>query len=102
MLAKLAEEHRATPGQLALAWLLAKGPDVVPIPGTRKPVADRRERVGGRGDADHQDVAALTRPSPASPGKVTGRRSRRTGPSVPANLSRGCRASPTELTAGHP
>jgi aryl-alcohol dehydrogenase-like predicted oxidoreductase len=24
-----------TPGQLALAWLLAQGPDVVPIPGTR-------------------------------------------------------------------
>jgi aryl-alcohol dehydrogenase-like predicted oxidoreductase len=28
-----------TPGQLALAWLLAQGPDVVPIPGTRR--ADR-------------------------------------------------------------
>ncbi|HEY7014854.1 MAG TPA: aldo/keto reductase [Streptosporangiaceae bacterium] len=26
-----------TPGQLALAWLLAQGPDVVPIPGTRRP-----------------------------------------------------------------
>jgi aryl-alcohol dehydrogenase-like predicted oxidoreductase len=26
-----------TPGQLALAWLLAQGPDVVPIPGTRHP-----------------------------------------------------------------
>jgi aryl-alcohol dehydrogenase-like predicted oxidoreductase len=25
-----------TPGQLALAWLLAQGPDVVPIPGTRR------------------------------------------------------------------
>ncbi len=25
-----------TPGQLALAWLLAQGPDVVPIPGTRQ------------------------------------------------------------------
>jgi aryl-alcohol dehydrogenase-like predicted oxidoreductase len=29
----------STPGQLALAWLLAQGPDVVPIPGTRH--ADR-------------------------------------------------------------
>jgi aryl-alcohol dehydrogenase-like predicted oxidoreductase len=27
----------ATPGQVALAWLLAKAPDVVPIPGTRRP-----------------------------------------------------------------
>jgi aryl-alcohol dehydrogenase-like predicted oxidoreductase len=31
----LAAERGATPGQLALAWLLAQGPDVVPIPGTR-------------------------------------------------------------------
>jgi aryl-alcohol dehydrogenase-like predicted oxidoreductase len=30
-----------TTGQLALAWLLAQGPDVVPIPGTRRP--DRLE-----------------------------------------------------------
>jgi aryl-alcohol dehydrogenase-like predicted oxidoreductase len=34
-LAKLAVEHQVTPGQLALAWLLAQGDDVVPIPGTR-------------------------------------------------------------------
>ena len=27
-------EKRCTPAQLALAWLLAQGPDVVPIPGT--------------------------------------------------------------------
>jgi len=28
--------HRATPAQVALAWVLAQGRDVVPIPGTRK------------------------------------------------------------------
>ncbi len=33
---EIAREKRCTPGQLALAWLLAKGPDVVPIPGTKK------------------------------------------------------------------
>src|SRR5215510_9442053 len=32
----LATELDATPGQLALAWLLAKGDDVVPIPGTKR------------------------------------------------------------------
>jgi aryl-alcohol dehydrogenase-like predicted oxidoreductase len=32
---QLAREKRCTPGQLALAWLLAKGPDIVPIPGTK-------------------------------------------------------------------
>jgi aryl-alcohol dehydrogenase-like predicted oxidoreductase len=31
----LAESKGCTPAQLALAWLLAQGPDVVPIPGTR-------------------------------------------------------------------
>jgi aryl-alcohol dehydrogenase-like predicted oxidoreductase len=32
----IAAEVDATPGQVALAWLLAKAPDVVPIPGTRR------------------------------------------------------------------
>jgi aryl-alcohol dehydrogenase-like predicted oxidoreductase len=31
---QIAKEHDAAPGQVALAWLLAKAPDVVPIPGT--------------------------------------------------------------------
>ena len=31
----LARQKRCTPGQLALAWLLAKGEDIVPIPGTK-------------------------------------------------------------------
>ncbi|MGH7354778.1 MAG: aldo/keto reductase [Candidatus Rokuibacteriota bacterium] len=31
----IAREKRCTPGQLVLAWLLAQGPDVVPIPGTK-------------------------------------------------------------------
>jgi len=28
--------HKATPAQVALAWLLAQGEDVVPIPGTKR------------------------------------------------------------------
>jgi len=36
LLAKVAERKRATPGQMALAWLLAQKPWIVPIPGTRK------------------------------------------------------------------
>jgi aryl-alcohol dehydrogenase-like predicted oxidoreductase len=32
---EFAERKGCTPAQLALAWLLAQGPDVVPIPGTR-------------------------------------------------------------------
>jgi aryl-alcohol dehydrogenase-like predicted oxidoreductase len=32
----VAREKGATPGQVALAWLLAKGEDIVPIPGTKR------------------------------------------------------------------
>ncbi len=32
----LARAKRCTPGQLALAWLVAKGDDIVPIPGTKR------------------------------------------------------------------
>jgi len=32
----IAKEKRCTPGQLALAWLLAQGDDIIPIPGTKR------------------------------------------------------------------
>ena len=35
--ADLAGRHDVTPAQLALAWVLAKGDDIVPIPGTKSP-----------------------------------------------------------------
>lgn len=31
----VAEVHNSTPGQIAIAWLLAQGSDIIPIPGTR-------------------------------------------------------------------
>jgi len=33
---QVAEQLGVTPGQVALAWLLARGEDVIPIPGTRR------------------------------------------------------------------
>src|SRR6266550_8967307 len=33
---ELAKQKGSTPGQIALAWLLHKGPDIVPIPGTKR------------------------------------------------------------------
>jgi aryl-alcohol dehydrogenase-like predicted oxidoreductase len=36
LLASIAQRKGATPGQIALAWLLAQKPWIVPIPGTRK------------------------------------------------------------------
>ena len=44
----IASEVGATPGQVALAWLLTKGDDIVPIPGTKR-VSRVEENVG----ADH-------------------------------------------------
>jgi aryl-alcohol dehydrogenase-like predicted oxidoreductase len=35
-LQEIARERHCTLGQLALAWLLARGPDIVPIPGTKR------------------------------------------------------------------
>src|SRR5947209_18615741 len=42
---EIAKEHDCTPAQLALAWVLAQGDDIVPIPGTRHP-ARLEENVG--------------------------------------------------------
>jgi aryl-alcohol dehydrogenase-like predicted oxidoreductase len=36
LLAQIAKRKKATPAQIALAWLLAQKPWIVPIPGTRK------------------------------------------------------------------
>ncbi|RSK41235.1 aldo/keto reductase [Hymenobacter perfusus] len=42
---EIAVEKDCTPGQLALAWVLAQGEDIVPIPGTKR-VAYLEENVG--------------------------------------------------------
>jgi aryl-alcohol dehydrogenase-like predicted oxidoreductase len=46
--AEIAKEKGATPGQLALAWVLGQGEDIVPIPGTRR-VKYLEENVGALG-----------------------------------------------------
>ncbi|MFD3310533.1 aldo/keto reductase [Streptomyces sp. NPDC058694] len=44
-IATLAQAKDATPGQVALAWLLAQHPSIVPIPGTRR-TARVEENIG--------------------------------------------------------
>jgi aryl-alcohol dehydrogenase-like predicted oxidoreductase len=61
---RLAEGKGVTAGQLAIAWLLAQGDDVVPIPGTKR-VAYLEENVAAlqlRLDSD--DLAAIDRAAP--------------------------------------
>ena len=45
LLGRIAAQKRATPAQIALAWLLAQKPWIVPIPGTTKP-ARLEENIG--------------------------------------------------------
>jgi aryl-alcohol dehydrogenase-like predicted oxidoreductase len=45
LLAAIAERKHATPAQIALAWLLARRPWIVPIPGTRR-LARLEENLG--------------------------------------------------------
>jgi len=48
VLAETARAHGATPGQVALAWLLKRSPVILPIPGTSK-VAHLEENVAAAG-----------------------------------------------------
>jgi len=45
LLDRLAEDHHATPSQIALAWMLCKRPWIVPIPGTRH-LCRLKENIG--------------------------------------------------------
>ena len=71
-LERLAEEKGATAGQLALAWLLAQGDHIVPIPGTRS--ADRARENAAAADISlsPQDLEAITKA--VSPDAVEGAR----------------------------
>jgi aryl-alcohol dehydrogenase-like predicted oxidoreductase len=59
LLTNFAQQRRATPGQIALAWLLAKKPWIVPIPGTTN--LHRLEENIGAVDVEltSEDLAAI-------------------------------------------
>lgn len=61
----IAAEKGCTPAQLALAWLLAEGPDIVPIPGTKR--LDRLEENLGAADVrlEAGDVERISAAVPA-------------------------------------
>ena len=59
VLAQLAEQHQVTPAQIALAWLLARSPVILPIPGTSS-VAHLEENWAARRIAlSSQEVSAI-------------------------------------------
>ncbi|GGL38041.1 aldo/keto reductase [Phycicoccus endophyticus] len=69
---ELADEKGCTAGQLALAWVLAQGDDVVPIPGTKR-VRYLEENVGALDvELTPRDLAAIEEAVPR--GAVVGER----------------------------
>jgi len=68
----IAREKRCTPAQLVLAWLLARGEDVVPIPGTKR-AAYLEENLGALDvRLDAGDLARIDEAMP--PGAAAGSR----------------------------
>jgi aryl-alcohol dehydrogenase-like predicted oxidoreductase len=58
-LSAVAERHGATPGEVALAWLLALSPAVLAIPGARRPETARSGARAATLELDDDDLAAL-------------------------------------------
>jgi len=68
----LAEDRGVTPAQLALAWVLSRGEEVVPIPGTTKP--ERVEENVGALEVTLSDEDLQTLEEIAPPGVAAGQR----------------------------
>ena len=69
---ELAEERRVTAAQLAVAWVMAKGEDIVPIPGTKSPRRLEENAAAAEIDLSPEDVEELD--GAVSPDSVRGNR----------------------------
>jgi aryl-alcohol dehydrogenase-like predicted oxidoreductase len=58
--AAIAEDKGCTPGQLALAWVLAQGDDIVPIPGTKRVTYLEQNARAVAVRLSDEDLTALT------------------------------------------
>ncbi len=56
---ELAAQRSVTPAQLALAWVLAKGDDIVPIPGTKSPRRLEENAAAAKLELSAQDIDEL-------------------------------------------
>ena len=72
LLKAISEDRGATPGQIALAWLLAQKPWIVPIPGTRR-LSRLEENIGAADltltDADLAEITAAADAIPIEGGR---------------------------------
>jgi aryl-alcohol dehydrogenase-like predicted oxidoreductase len=58
-LAQAAEHHDATPGQVAIAWLLHRAPNILPIPGTKSLEHLEENVAAGALKLDDDEIRAL-------------------------------------------
>jgi aryl-alcohol dehydrogenase-like predicted oxidoreductase len=72
MVRDLAAVKRAKPGQIALAWLLQKGADIVPIPGTKRRNYLEENVAAEAVQLDPAEMKVLD--EALAPGKVSGKR----------------------------
>jgi aryl-alcohol dehydrogenase-like predicted oxidoreductase len=61
---ELAREKGVTPGQLALAWVLAQGEDIVPIPGTKRRSYLEQNAAASEIELTAEDLARLDELAP--------------------------------------
>ena len=55
----IADRKGVTPGQVALAWLLAKSPSIVPIPGSRRPARVTKNLLAADVSLSADDIAEI-------------------------------------------
>jgi aryl-alcohol dehydrogenase-like predicted oxidoreductase len=58
-LGRISRDYGVLPGQLALAWLLAQGPDVIPLPASRRPERVRQNAAAARLRLTESDLRYL-------------------------------------------
>jgi len=61
---EIAREKGCTPGQLALAWVMAQGDDIVPIPGTKRRAYLEENAEAAELSLDGDDLARIAEAAP--------------------------------------
>ncbi len=61
---EIAAEKDCTPGQLALAWVMAQGQDIVPIPGTKRRSYLEQNVAASELSLDDEDLARIDEAAP--------------------------------------
>ena len=72
---EIAEEKGVTPAQLALAWVLAQGEDIVPIPGTKRRTYLEENAKAAEVELSDEDLERISQELP----EVAGERYEETG-----------------------